>query len=103
MSEKTRKQDRRTRYTRQTIKDTFLELLKQKSFTKISVTVIFVKSFCFNNSKKVSFMVCLVYLVRRSCFLVFSDIMSSIECMLYNVSFLNSFWDVLRNRTDFID
>ena len=38
MSEKTRKQDRRTRYTRQTIKDTFLELLKQKSFTKITVT-----------------------------------------------------------------
>ena len=36
MSEKTRKQDRRTRYTRQTIKDTFLELLKQKSFTKIT-------------------------------------------------------------------
>ena len=35
---KTRKQDRRTRYTRQTIKDTFLELLKQKSFTKITVT-----------------------------------------------------------------
>ena len=40
MSEKTRKQDRRTRYTRQTIKDTFLELLKQKSFTKITVTEI---------------------------------------------------------------
>ena len=32
MSEKTRKQDRRTRYTRQTIKDTFLELLNQKKF-----------------------------------------------------------------------
>ena len=27
MSEKTRKQDRRTKYTRQTIKETFLELL----------------------------------------------------------------------------
>ena len=40
MSEKTRKQDRRTRYTRQTIKDTFLELLKQKNFTKITVTEI---------------------------------------------------------------
>ena len=40
MSEKTRKQDRRTRYTRQTIKDTFLELLTQKSFTKITVTEI---------------------------------------------------------------
>jgi AcrR family transcriptional regulator len=40
MSEKTRKQDRRTRYTRQTIKDTFLELLKQKGFTKITVTEI---------------------------------------------------------------
>ena len=40
MSEKTKKQDRRTRYTRQTIKDTFLELLKQKSFTKITVTEI---------------------------------------------------------------
>lgn len=38
MSEKAKKQDRRTRYTRQTIKDTFLELLKQKSFTKITVT-----------------------------------------------------------------
>ena len=39
MSEKTRKQDRRTRYTRQTIKDTFLEIVKaQKSFTKITVT-----------------------------------------------------------------
>lgn len=35
---KSEKQDRRTRYTRQTIKDTFLELLKQKSFTKITVT-----------------------------------------------------------------
>ena len=32
MSEKTRKQDRRTRYTRQTIKDTFLELLKSEKF-----------------------------------------------------------------------
>ena len=40
MSEKTRKQDHRTRYTRQTIKDTFLELLTQKSFTKITVTEI---------------------------------------------------------------
>ncbi len=40
MSEKTNKQDRRTRYTKQTIKDTFLELLKQKSFTKITVTEI---------------------------------------------------------------
>ena len=40
MSEKAKKQDRRTRYTRQTIKDTFLELLKQKSFTKITVTEI---------------------------------------------------------------
>ena len=38
MSEKTRKQDRRTRYTRQTIKDTFLELLNQKSLTKNPVT-----------------------------------------------------------------
>ena len=35
MSEKTRKQDRRTRYTRQTIKDTFLELLNQKSYYQI--------------------------------------------------------------------
>ena len=40
MSEKTSKQDRRTRYTRQTIKETFLELLKQKNFTKITVTEI---------------------------------------------------------------
>jgi hypothetical protein len=34
MSEKTRKQDRRTRYTRQTIKDTFLELLNQKRWRR---------------------------------------------------------------------
>ena len=40
MSEKTSKQDRRTRYTRQSIKETFLELLKQKNFTKITVTEI---------------------------------------------------------------
>ena len=40
MSEKTRKQDCRTRYTRQAIKETFLELLKQKNFTKITVTEI---------------------------------------------------------------
>ena len=44
-----------------------------------------------------------ITIVRRSRLLVFSDIMASIECMLYNVSFLNSFCDVLRNRTDFID
>lgn len=37
MSEKTRKQDRRTRYTRQTIKDTFLELLEQKSLRKLQL------------------------------------------------------------------
>ena len=46
MSEKTRKQDRRTRYTRQTIKDTFLELLNQKSFTKITVTEGVSQSLC---------------------------------------------------------
>ena len=40
MSKKTSKQDRRTRYTRQSIKETFLELLKQKNFTKITVTEI---------------------------------------------------------------
>ena len=40
MLEKTRKQDCRTRCTRQTIKETFLELLKQKNFTKITVTEI---------------------------------------------------------------
>ena len=45
----------------------------------------------------------LVYLVRRSCLLVFSDIMASIECMLYNVSFLNSFSDVLSNHTNLTD
>ena len=38
MSEKIKKQDRRTRYTKQSIKDTFLDLLKQKHFTKITVT-----------------------------------------------------------------
>ena len=37
MSEKTRKQDRRTRYTRQTIKDTFLELLKQKNVEELYI------------------------------------------------------------------
>ena len=53
MSEKTRKQDRRTRYTRQTIKDTFLELLNQKSFTKIdSGYVNNCRSFILSKSKK---------------------------------------------------
>ena len=32
-----RKQDRRTRYTRQTIKDTFLELLNQKVLRKLQL------------------------------------------------------------------
>ena len=38
--EKSKKTDRRTRYTRQTIKDTFLEELKNKPFSKITVTEI---------------------------------------------------------------
>ena len=38
MAEKTRKEDRRIRYTRQIIKETFLKLLAKKSFTKITVT-----------------------------------------------------------------
>lgn len=40
MPEKPRKEDRRTKYTRQTIKDTFLKLLEEKSFAKITVTEI---------------------------------------------------------------
>ena len=40
MTEKQRKEDRRTRYTRQTIKDTLLKLLETKSFPKITVTEI---------------------------------------------------------------
>ncbi len=38
--EKPRKTDRRTRYTRQTIKDIFLEELKTKPYSKITVTEI---------------------------------------------------------------
>ena len=38
MEEKTKKEDRRIRYTRQIIKETFLKLLEKKSFTKITVT-----------------------------------------------------------------
>lgn len=38
--EKTQKMDRRTRYTRQTIKDIFLEELKAKPYSKITVTEI---------------------------------------------------------------
>lgn len=40
MAEKTRKQDRRTQYTKQTIKTTFLKLLEKKPFSKITVTEI---------------------------------------------------------------
>ena len=34
MSEKTRKQDRRTRYTRQTIKENFFRIIKTEKFHK---------------------------------------------------------------------
>ncbi len=37
-SEKTRKMDRRTRYTRQAIRNALLELMRQKSFSKVTVT-----------------------------------------------------------------
>lgn len=40
MPEKTRKEDRRTKYTRQTIKENFLKLLEKKQFSKITVTEI---------------------------------------------------------------
>lgn len=40
MPGKQKKEDRRTRYTRQTIKDTLLKLLKKKAFSKITVTEI---------------------------------------------------------------
>ena len=40
METKVRKEDRRTKYTRQAIKDTFLALLEKKSFSKITVTEI---------------------------------------------------------------
>ena len=38
MKNKTKVTDRRTRYTRQIIKDSFLDLLKEKPFSKITVT-----------------------------------------------------------------
>ena len=37
-AEKPRKLDRRTRYTRQTIRDTLLELMAHKPFPRITVT-----------------------------------------------------------------
>ena len=37
---KERKEDRRSKYTRMIIKDTFLELLKEKSYDKINVSQI---------------------------------------------------------------
>ena len=40
METKERKEDRRTKYTRQAIKDTFLALLEKKNFSKITVTEI---------------------------------------------------------------
>ena len=40
MSEKTQKEDRRTRYTRQVIKEAFLKLLEEKEYPKITVTEI---------------------------------------------------------------
>lgn len=40
MDTKIRKTDRRTKYTRQVIKDTFLKLLDEKSYPKITVTEI---------------------------------------------------------------
>ena len=36
MSEKTRKQDRRTRYTRQTIKETFFRIIKAEKISQKS-------------------------------------------------------------------
>ena len=38
METKERKEDRRTKYTRQVIKDTFLKLLEKKAYPKITVT-----------------------------------------------------------------
>ena len=38
MKNKTKVIDRRTRYTQQTIKDSFLSLQKEKPFSKITVT-----------------------------------------------------------------
>ncbi len=38
MAEKTRKEDRRIRYTKQVIKETFLKMLERNSFSKITVT-----------------------------------------------------------------
>ena len=38
MPEKTQKEDRRTRYTRQVIKEAFLKLLEEKEYPKITVT-----------------------------------------------------------------
>ena len=40
METKERKEDRRTKYTRQVIKDTFLKLLEKKAYPKITVTEI---------------------------------------------------------------
>ena len=40
MPEKTQKEDRRTRYTRQVIKEAFLTLLEEKEYPKITVTEI---------------------------------------------------------------
>ena len=37
MTEKNRKEDRRIRYTKQVIKETFLKLLEKNSFSKITV------------------------------------------------------------------
>ncbi len=38
MAEKTRKEDRRIRYTKQVIKETFLKMLERNNFSKITVT-----------------------------------------------------------------
>jgi DNA-directed RNA polymerase specialized sigma24 family protein len=38
MAEKTKKEDRRIRYTKQVIKDTLLQLLEKNHFAKITVT-----------------------------------------------------------------
>lgn len=38
MEKKSKKEDRRVRYTKQVIKEAFLDLLKKNSFTKITVT-----------------------------------------------------------------
>ena len=98
MSEKTRKQDRRTRYTRQTIKDTFLELLKQKSFTKFQLQ---------KSAKMLKSTVALFYLHYYDIHDVLSDIFNDMtQDMLTTVDHLfclnqkRLFLSVLSENTD---